>query len=562
MLAYNCLQAFIALLTLQQQLIQSFRAIPDTFYMETVILGCLLMLLFKKIPYFALNLHTNCSTGCPVYQPLKPAFSLFKMASNESDSFVKILSNLSHEFRTPLIGILGSLELLEKNHPQLDLSTIRKCSEKLLKTVNQLLDLSSLKNNMELKYSPTNIRGFIAELTTSLQGDLKSKGLRVNSKVDTNIPEYIMIEPRLLKTALLNILDSAIQLSSRGEIEIATQIIDNGASIVFSITDNGMGIPSDKLETIFDLKTLENKAYPEISGLGMELYIAHQMVQQMSGKLKVESSPGKGNRFYFKLPLAKAPAETKNHNFNPSPDTVCTTNYFKPVSVLLVEDNELSQKLIGQLLLQYGFEVTTAANGLECLDRLYQDHFDLILMDMQMPIMNGYETTQTIRLNPDWSNIPIIAITANTLPEDEIKALQSGCSAYLAKPFRTEELINEIRIQLQNGNIKKKEKALPFSNMQLIQDLLPEFFESLSEMLDELNQAIGEKNQEAILSCSHSIKGTAGMYGYMNISELAAQLEKAGREKAYNKLTTLFRQLEILYHQAKRVLQEQKAKII
>lgn len=563
MFANNYYVILIALLTVSYQFIQGLWAIPDTFYMQIAILCCLLIVFLNKRTFFAISVHTSYTTFHAIHQPLKQIFILFKAANNENESFINNLSNLSHELRTPLIGILGSLELLEKNNPQLDkhnqLSTIRKCSEKLLKTVNQLLNLSALKSDVELQYSPTNIREFISELISSMQPDLKSKGLQINIQLDTNTPKYIMTEQRLLKTVIFNILDNAIKFSSRGEIMFSTQIIDNGAYIIFSITDKGVGIPADKIDSIFDFFALGNKAYSETNGLGVGLYIARRMVEQMSGELNVESSLGKGSRFYFKLPLAEAPAETESSNLNQSANTTCPTNFFKPISVLLVEDNELSQKLIGQSLLQYGFEVTTAANGLECLDRLYQDRFDLILMDIQMPIMNGYETTETIRLNPDWSDIPIIAITANTLPEDEIKALQSGCSAYLAKPFKTEELINEIRIQLQNCNIKKKEKTLPLNNIQLIQDLLPEFFENLSEMLDELNKAIAERDQEAILSCSHSIKGTAGMYGYMNISELAAQLEKAGREKAYNKLPTLFKQLDILYRQAKRVLQEQQA---
>lgn len=214
---------------------------------------------------------------------------------------------------------------------------------------------------------------------------------------------------------------------------------------------------------------------------------------------------------------------------------------FLPVSVLLVEDNELNRKLLGQMLINYGFEVLTAGNGLECLNLLRQKNIDIILMDMQMPLMDGYETTRIIRENPDWKHLPIIAITANSLSGDRQKCLDYGCSSYLAKPFKSETLVREIKAYLQNQFIRGKNADL--LSQQLIADLLPEFMEMLSENMKQLKTAIDEKNMTEIKNISHGLKGTAGMYGFMQISELASYLEQAVRDKNYQRMSLLYQQI-------------------
>lgn len=214
---------------------------------------------------------------------------------------------------------------------------------------------------------------------------------------------------------------------------------------------------------------------------------------------------------------------------------------FSPVSVLLVEDNELNQKLLAQMLINYGFEVLTAGNGWECLNILQQKNINIILMDMQMPLMDGYETTRIIRENPAWKQLPIIAVTANSLASDRQKCLDCGCSSYLAKPFKSETLVREIKNYLHNQFIKEKNADL--LSQQLITDLLPEFMEMLSENLQELKYAIDEKDMAAIKNISHGLKGTAGMYGFMQISELASYLEQAARDKNYQRMTLLYQQI-------------------
>lgn len=221
-------------------------------------------------------------------------------------------------------------------------------------------------------------------------------------------------------------------------------------------------------------------------------------------------------------------------------------NQFLPVNILLVEDNDLNQKLITQMLVSYGFEVETVSNGLECLQILQGKDFHLILMDMQMPILDGYETTRKIRANSCYDHIPVIAITANTLSYDLEKCMECGCSSYLPKPFTADELAQEIKAHL------KIDHTCSLSTQpadELIIELLPEFIEILAEMLEDLHRAVEHHDMPTIQELSHAIKGTAGMYGFMQISATAALIEQAGKGKIHSQIPLLINQLDRYYQQ-------------
>lgn len=220
-------------------------------------------------------------------------------------------------------------------------------------------------------------------------------------------------------------------------------------------------------------------------------------------------------------------------------------NQFLPINILLVEDNDLNQKLILQMLTNYGFEAEAVNNGLECLQILQKKDFHLILMDMQMPVLDGFETTRKIRANSCYDHIPVIAVTANTLSYDYEKCMACGCSSYLPKPFSVNELVEEIKAHLKSDYICKGNS--PQSSNELISQLMPEFIEILAEMFTDLHAAIDQHDMQAIQDLSHAIKGTAGMYGFMQISEIAAQIEQAVRGKIYSQIPRLINQMDKYY---------------
>jgi len=222
-------------------------------------------------------------------------------------------------------------------------------------------------------------------------------------------------------------------------------------------------------------------------------------------------------------------------------------NQFLPINILLVEDNDLNQKLILQMLTNYGFEAEAVNNGLECLQILQKKDFHLILMDMQMPVLDGFETTRKIRANSCYDHIPVIAVTANTLSYDYEKCMACGCSSYLPKPFSVNELVEEIKAHLKTDYMCKGNSLQ--SSDELISQLVPEFIEILAEMLEDLHAAIDQHDMNAIQDLSHAIKGTAGMYGFMQISEMAAQIEQVVRGKIYAQIPRLINQLDKYYQQ-------------
>lgn len=465
----------------------------------------------------------------------------------------QFLANLDHELRTPMIGILGSVDLLEHsplNHLQMaSIEAIRECGERLLVTIDDILEACKIDiGTVELNPSYTNLPHLVKKTIDALETNLSNKKLLLELDLDRNLPNIVMVDQAKLRQIIVNLLSNAIKFTPQGGIKLTVKTetsLNRDTWLFVSMADTGIGIPPNKIGSIFDYFTQgDNSSTRQFSGNGLGLYICQKLIETMGGKIWVKSQEGMGSTFSFKIPVeirvdqnqpelsAQVVAMLEEDVFNSG---------FTPVSVLLVEDNDLNQKLVTQMLLSYGFEVITANNGLECLSVLQRKNIDIVLMDMQMPVMDGYETARLIRKNPSWQQLPIIAITANSLSTDRQKCLDCGCSSYLAKPFKSETLIREIKSYLKNQFIKGKNSER--LSQQLIAELMPEFIETLNETLAELKEAIEVKDLPGIKQISHGLKGTAGMYGFMQISELAALIEKAVADKNYPRMKLLHQQI-------------------
>lgn len=476
-----------------------------------------------------------------------------KNAESANLSKSQFLANMTHELRTPMIGVLGSTDLL--SHTSLSpeqyshLDTIRECGEQLLNIINDILDLSKIDLGIDtIRPLPINIARVVEKTTAMLENSLRAKGLQLNMYIDPSLPPLLILDEQKFRQVLVNLLANAIKFTASGHIDIqAVRETDGNQEdwLLVSVQDTGIGIPEDKLDSIFGCFTqADSSSCREYGGAGLGLYICERLVRLMSGEIWVQSHEGQGTTFALRIPLRMPDIEDEETHLHP-PDNngfdEVLNNGFLPIRILLVEDNELNQKLIIQMLLSYGFEVEFANNGLECLHILQQRDFNLILMDMQMPVMDGYEATRIIRANSSWDHIPVIAITANAMSGDRDKCLECGCASYLAKPFKAAELVQEIKTNLQTTFVQKNNND-PLSK-QLIADLIPEFLATLEEMLKELEYSIQNRDMNAIQHQSHAIKGTAGMYGFVQISEIAALMEQACRDKQYPKIPTLFNQI-------------------
>lgn len=477
-------------------------------------------------------------------------------ASLAKDQF---LANISHEIRTPMIGILGSVDLLEQSglsHEQAaNLSIIRECGEHLLTIINEILDVSKIELGMLfLNSEPCSLPDLFIKTSKILEPVFKEKGLQLVLNLEHNMPNKVLIDQTKLRQVLFNILHNAVKFTSQGLIVINafTQINSNEEyCLQVSISDTGIGIPQNQQNKIFEAFTqADSSTSREFGGTGVGLYICKKLIDLMQGQIWVDSCEGKGTIFHFRIPLKIVPPDqitTDRQEPTLEYDLDNSILEFNPIRILIVEDNSLTQKIVGQMLSNYGFEVWYAANGLECLRVLSENHFDMVLMDMQMPLMDGYETTRFIRDDAELKHLPVIAMTAHAMAGDREKCLASGCSDYITKPFKSEELVQLIKKHLPRylRNVSHVNNG-----KKLINELIPEFISNLQEMIEELDLAVKAKNCEVIRSVSHDIKGTAGMYGFMDISETAALMEQAAQNNSNQQITVLYNQINNLFQQA------------
>lgn len=471
----------------------------------------------------------------------------------------QFLANISHEIRTPLIGILGSVSLLEQSRldqqQRENVAVIQECGEHLLRIINDILDVSKIELGMEsLAFSPCCLQDVFGRVLSTVEPLAREKGLYVTAEIEGAREQVVLTDPVKLRQIILNILNNAIKFTIKGGIHIKAQIesLDAREYLVVSIADTGIGIEKDKLDSIFDPFTQgDGSSSRNYGGTGLGLYVCQKQIELMNGEIWLESEKELGSVFHIRIPVRinneSAPSDGYTQP-QPLADQGCGNLLaFNPVQVLLVEDNRINRRIVSQMLTSYGFEVTTAQHGLECLRLMQNRIFDVVLMDMQMPVMDGYDATRLICQDPDLNQVPVIAMTAHALAGDREKCFQCGCSDYIAKPFQTEELIAVVNRNLVSGRMARAVSEFPYE--QLVSDLMPEFIENLSDNIRDLRRASESGNLEAIQNISHDIKGSAGLYGFKRISELAALIEAAAKDGLLPRVRILSANLSRVYEE-------------
>lgn len=520
----------------------------------SIIMVIYLTWLIIDFRYRKKSLSANLAASNKMQQELLEAREQAQAATMSKNQF---LANMSHEIRTPMIGIMGAVDLLAESkladEQYENIEIIRECGEQLLGIINGILDMSKIELGMiELYPKICSLPDLFRHLINIVEPILKEKGLRLKLDISPNIPVLVRIDETKLRQVLINILYNSVKFTNQGYISFtaATEDVDGIPWLSLAISDTGIGIPDYEIENIFTPFTqVDNSTSRQYGGTGMGLFISKKFVDLMQGSIYVKSQQAVGSTFYVKVPLEVISYLETNENIIPADndsfeDKLLTD--FAPIRVLLVEDNDLNQKIVSQMLLNYGFAITLANNGLECLRLLQEMHFDVILMDMQMPVMDGYEATRMIRQYEELQDIPIIAMTAHAMTGDREKCLSTGCTSYIAKPFRAAELAREIKKHFQGISTDNPDPDLN----NFINELLPEFMAQLEEMVDSLGLAFVNRDLEAIKSISHDIKGTAGMYGFRQISESAAAIELAAQEESFPRIKSCLDQLHQVHKQA------------
>ncbi len=369
----------------------------------------------------------------------------------------EFIANISHELRTPMNGILGMTDMILGHQITPDLrqqmNVIHDSGQTLLVLINELLDVSDLETGrMTLNTRPFDLQQMLHEAIALLHSIAKEKGLQVITHFDEDMPSYVLGDNQRLRQIVLNLLMNAVKFTEQGHIELYLNKLPHSTpdniEIKITITDTGIGISEEKQEYLFEsFNPLENVSTRAYRGAGLGLYICYQLIQLMNGKIGVQSKPGEGSEFWFTVPLAvpdylSEPQQAANALNAVLPDPGLQ---LQQKHILVVEDNRVNQMVAGLLLQRLGYKVSMANNGQEALNSLKHHLFDAVLMDVQMPVLDGLSATRLIREQEKHTqtHLPIIAMTANASDTDQKQCLLAGMDVFMQKPV-TQTLLKDV----------------------------------------------------------------------------------------------------------------------
>jgi signal transduction histidine kinase/CheY-like chemotaxis protein/HPt (histidine-containing phosphotransfer) domain-containing protein len=500
-----------------------------------------------------------------------------KKRAEQSEKFKEqFLANMSHEIRTPMNAVNGMTELLLEKTPRADqlnyLEAIRKSSDILLHIINDILDLSKIEaGKMEIEQIDFSLHETIGQVKQTLSFRAEEKGLQLITQVDEAIPDVLIGDPVRLNQILVNIGGNAIKFTEKGSVHIAvTKNADN--KIVFSIIDTGVGIPKDKMKLVFEsFSQADSTINRKFGGTGLGLSISKQLVELQGGKIAVQSEEGEGTTFSFTLNYPKGSKikleQRKQAEYKVDGSTL------NGLRILIADDNEYNRIVAKDtLLLKAEVEIDEAENGEQVLKLLKKNNYDIILMDVQMPVMDGFEATRQIRNNfPSPKNaIPIIALTASVVRTDLYKCKMAGMNNYVPKPFKPWQLFSVIA-ELTGKEMKyttlASDSQKPLDNSRKVTDLaylnqfcegneikikkyIDMYLKAIPVFRERIEEAVKTKSQQEIGSQVHALKSKMLMMGMSGTRDLAQQIELQCRENTsfaliHDNLIKLLNQLSV-----------------
>jgi signal transduction histidine kinase/HPt (histidine-containing phosphotransfer) domain-containing protein len=529
-------------------------------------------------PFNQQELLARVRTHVHLHDTLLENKRLSRLALDASRSKSEFLASMSHEIRTPLNSIIGMAEVLAEtplSEEQRDYVRIfRTAGESLLEIINDILDLSKIEaGQTELETIDFDLPALLESVITMVSLRANEQETTIKAHIDADVPAYLNGDPTRLRQILLNLVGNAVKFTSKGQVEITISI--GGADqprqeLLFAIKDTGIGIPVDKQQLIFDSFTqADSLTTRKYGGTGLGLTICRKLLAIMRGRIWLDSQPGIGSTFFFAIPFLPALSARPATRASQPPNC----QLLQSARILLVDDNKDNCNLIRLYLQNTPFTLTTVGNGQDAVKTFCAKPCDLILMDIEMPIMDGYEATQKIR---QWEQarhrrpVPIIALTAHAFIRFKKKCLDAGCSDFLTKPIKKAKLIDTIAThlklsdQIQPGPAATAPAVTDAAQKndgnvildQKIAKLIPRFMINKKQDARQMLEILATGDMEALQKHAHGVKGTSWMYGFTLLGDLCQALEKAaekgdgvGAEKLIETIITYLDTVQIHYQQ-------------
>jgi len=496
---------------------------------------------------------------------LEQSFKEMENANKAKDQF---LAKVSHEIRNPMNSISGFIELIQGSNLNQDqqqyLRIINSSAHDLLRIINDILDFSRMvSGKLEIGNYGFRLSDILEDIESSFKPQACTKNIKFTIDIEKGTPVSLLGDGGRLKQVLKNLVDNALKYTQHGEVTLGVSFLkqnDDRVKIHFSVKDTGQGIPLQDQERIFN--PYEQLKRDSTKGIGLGLTISRQLVSLMGGgEIEVKSEVGKGSTFSFSIPFTIQPdgadsmVTLKNKSMNIAA--------FEDLEILVVEDEETNRLLVEAYLSNAGIKkVDFACNGNEAIQKISSHHYDIVLMDMLMPELNGYDAMKIIRENPQFKNLPIIALTAFAVVGDEKKCLDAGASDYISKPISSENLLITINKYIQPAKIipfEEKEKQNPQMLLSLSDEssdkpmevlnidcalkrngqdtyikCLNAFMKKNENIMDEIKSAFAHKNKEKILFLIHTLIGAAANLEANKLQDAAKKLNQAVHEGKNN----------------------------
>lgn len=500
-----------------------------------------------------------------------------QQAESSATAKQSFLTNMSHEIRTPMNAILGMGRQLQKSslneQQQFFLQTINDASENLLVIINDILDISKIEaGKLSLETIGFSVRDVVNKAIQVTRHRAEEKGLKLSGNTEDAIAEVFLGDPFRLNQVLLNLLSNAVKFSNKGSVQVVVTLLgeeDEKQLVQISVTDTGIGMEKEFIANLFQSFSQEDKSVSrKYGGTGLGMAISKQLVEMMGGNIQVESKKNIGSRFSLIIPFAIG----KDHDLPEREIKNSDSTLLKGKRILLVEDNEMNRLVATVTLSHYGAVITEAFNGVEAVEAMRKFEYDLVLMDMQMPVMDGLVATRIIRKELE-STIPIIALTANAIKGENDKCIAAGMNDYVSKPFAEEDLVNMIAKWLgQNSilipakGILVEEKLYNLSKLEeisrgdksFVKKMVAMFCDTVPAAVAEIKTAYEHKDYTKIKSVAHRIKPSIDSMGIESLKNEIRQIEHfALQSEDTGNLRQLIDQLDTVVQQVVQALKNE-----